>query len=178
MKILIIGGTGFMGPSAIPYLQKDGHAVTVFHRGKTPLPAGAEEIIGDHHNLANYRSEFTRLNFDVIIDLILSSGRQGKALMETFRGISRRVVALSSMDVYRAMGLLQGTESGALPAFSVAAVDTTGAGDAFNAGVIAALLEGADIDAALDLGVRVGSAVVARRSDARYPTRKELGIRA
>lgn len=114
MKILGIGGTGFMGPSTVSYLIKEGHAVTVFHRGKTPLPAGAEEIIGDHHNLADYRSEFERRNFDVVIDFILSSGRQAKTLMETFRGITRRVVALSSMDVYRAMGIIHGTETGPL----------------------------------------------------------------
>lgn len=114
MKILIIGGTGFMGPSTVVHLQNAGHHVTVFHRGKTPLPAGAEEIIGDHHNLSDYRPEFTRRNFDVVIDFILSSGRQARTLIETFRGITRRVVAISSMDVYRAMGILHGTETGPL----------------------------------------------------------------
>jgi nucleoside-diphosphate-sugar epimerase len=113
MKILLIGGTGFMGPSTVAHLKKAGHTVTVFHRGKTAAPAGVEEITGDHHQLAGYRPELERRNFDVVIDFILSSGRQAKALMETFRGITRRVVALSSMDVYRAMGLLSGTESGA-----------------------------------------------------------------
>ena len=114
MKILIIGGTGFMGPSTVAHLQNAGHQVTVFHRGKTPLPAGAEEIIGDHHRLGDYRPEFERRNFDVVIDFILSSGRQMKTLMETFRGITHRVVAISSMDVYRAMGILHGTEAGPL----------------------------------------------------------------
>ncbi|HEX7288770.1 MAG TPA: NAD-dependent epimerase/dehydratase family protein [Candidatus Angelobacter sp.] len=114
MKILLIGGTGFMGPSTVACLQEDGHSVTVFHRGKTSLPAGAEEILGDHHQLAGYRAEFARRNFDVVIDFILSSGRQSKTLMETFRGITRRVVALSSMDVYRAMGIISGTETGLL----------------------------------------------------------------
>jgi nucleoside-diphosphate-sugar epimerase len=116
MKILMIGGTGFMGPSTVSYLSQAGHSVTVFHRGKTAAPAGAEEVIGDHHTLADYRSEFARRNFDAVIDFILSSGRQAQTLMATFRGIAGRVVALSSMDVYRAMGLLQGTETGPLQA--------------------------------------------------------------
>jgi nucleoside-diphosphate-sugar epimerase len=114
MKILLIGGTGFMGPSTVAHLKKAGHHVVVFHRGRTPLPAGAEEIIGDHHKLGEYRSEFARRNFDVVIDFILSSGRQAKTLIETFRDITRRVVALSSMDVYRAMGIIHGTETGPL----------------------------------------------------------------
>src|SRR3989442_5793137 len=46
--------------------------------------------------------------------MILSSGRHAEALMRTVRGIARRVVALSSMDVYRAFGLFHGTESGPL----------------------------------------------------------------
>jgi nucleoside-diphosphate-sugar epimerase len=114
MKILIIGGTGFMGPSTVAHLKNAVHHVTVFHRGKTPVPAGAEEIIGDHHDLAGYQPEFARRDFDVVIDFILSSGRQAKTLMKTFRGITRRVVAVSSMDVYRAMGIIHGTETGLL----------------------------------------------------------------
>jgi nucleoside-diphosphate-sugar epimerase len=50
----------------------------------------------------------------VVIDLILSSGAQAAALMETFRGIAKRVVAASSMDVYRACGVLHGSEDGPL----------------------------------------------------------------
>ena len=103
-----------MGPSTVASLQGGGHQVAVFHRGKTLMPAGAEEIKGDHHHLADYRPEFARRNFDVVVDFILSSGRQAQTLMELFRGITGRVVALSSMDVYRAMGLIHGSETGPL----------------------------------------------------------------
>jgi nucleoside-diphosphate-sugar epimerase len=114
MKLLIIGGTGFVGPSTVSHLIQAGHNVTVFHRGRTATPPGAEQMIGDHHQLAGYHAEFARRNFDVVIDFILSSGRQAQTLMQTFRGIARRVVALSSMDVYRAMGIIHGTETGPL----------------------------------------------------------------
>jgi len=112
MKVLLIGGTGFMGPSTAFYLQKNGHKVTVFHRGKTAAPHGVEEIVGDAHQLNQYRSEFERGSFDVVIDFILSSGRQAKELTRTFRGITQRIVAISSMDVYRAMGVIQRIEPG------------------------------------------------------------------
>jgi nucleoside-diphosphate-sugar epimerase len=49
-----------------------------------------------------------------VIDLILSSGAQARQLMDTFRGLAKRVVAASSMDVYRACGILHGSESGPL----------------------------------------------------------------
>jgi nucleoside-diphosphate-sugar epimerase len=51
---------------------------------------------------------------DVVVDLILSSGRQARTLMILFRGVARRVVALSSCDVYRACGVLHRSEAGPL----------------------------------------------------------------
>jgi nucleoside-diphosphate-sugar epimerase len=114
MKLLIIGGTGFMGPSTAARLQQAGHTVTVFHRGKSNPPHGVEQIIGDRQRLGEYRGAFAQKKFDVVIDFILSSERQARLLMETFRGITRRIVALSSMDVYRAWGVFYGLEPGDL----------------------------------------------------------------
>jgi sugar/nucleoside kinase (ribokinase family) len=57
---------------------------------------------------------------------------------------------------------------------AVDVVDTTGAGDAFNAGLISALADGGDPADAVDDAVRVASSVVARASGDRYPTRDEL----
>jgi nucleoside-diphosphate-sugar epimerase len=114
MKVLLIGGTGLTGPSTAAYLQQAGHEVTIFHRGKRPSPAGCEEIIGDHKQLAEYKPRFATARFDVVIDFITGSRRQAEQLMEVFRGITSRVVVLSSMDVYRAMGVLRGTEPGPL----------------------------------------------------------------
>jgi argininosuccinate lyase len=53
---------------------------------------------------------------------------------------------------------------------SVEVVDTTGAGDAFNAGLMGALGEGKGWRDALGVAVRVASAVVSRPSEDRYPT--------
>jgi sugar/nucleoside kinase (ribokinase family) len=53
-------------------------------------------------------------------------------------------------------------------------VDTTGAGDAFNAGLMRSLAEGADPAEALDEAVAVASVVVSRSSDDRYPLAEEV----
>jgi hypothetical protein len=49
-----------------------------------------------------------------VIDFILASGPQAQATMDVFRGTAQRVIALSSGDVYRAAGILHGTEPGPL----------------------------------------------------------------
>lgn len=49
------------------------------------------------------------------------------------------------------------------PAYPVQAVDTTGAGDAFNAGLAAALSQGEPMEAAIDQGCRAGAFCVTRR---------------
>jgi nucleoside-diphosphate-sugar epimerase len=114
MRLLLIGGNGFIGRFVAAALQQQGHTVAVFHRGTTALPDGVDEIRGDHNQLHASAQQLQRFAPDVVIDLVLSSGPQAEALMNVFRGATRRVVMLSSMDVYRAAGILHGTESGPL----------------------------------------------------------------
>ncbi len=114
MRILIIGGTGFIGSAAVSALQSMGHEVAVFHRGRTAPRASALEIIGARDELAHFTNRFRAFAPDVVLDTILSSGRQAGELMRAVKGIARRVVALSSIDVYRACGVLNGTEPGPL----------------------------------------------------------------
>ena len=128
MRILIIGGNGFIGKPLVRQLNEQEHSVAVFHRGKgkEALPAEVEEIIGDRRELGNYRGAIREFAPEVVIDLILSSGKQADKLIETVRGIGfregnhrlksglPRIVAISSMDVYRACGVLHGSEPGPL----------------------------------------------------------------
>lgn len=114
MRILLIGGNGFVGRFAVAALKQQGHTLAVFHRGTTAVPAGVDEIRGDRHQLNFSAQELERFAPDVVIDLVISSGPQAKELMNIFRGVARRVVMLSSIDVYRAVGISQGTETGPL----------------------------------------------------------------
>jgi nucleoside-diphosphate-sugar epimerase len=109
VRILVIGGTGFIGPFLVRRLAAMGHQVTVLHRGATKADLPAEEILGSRADLADIRPRT-----DIVIDLILSSGGQAEAMMQVFRGKAQRVVAASSMDVYRACGVLHGSEDGPL----------------------------------------------------------------
>jgi nucleoside-diphosphate-sugar epimerase len=116
MRLLLIGGTGFIGPSVVKRLLDQGHEVALYHRGcaKTTFPDRVLQILGDRRDLPASRSQFRGFAPDGIIDFILASESQAKATMDVFRGIAERVVALSSGDVYRAAGILHGTEPGPL----------------------------------------------------------------
>ncbi len=114
MRILLIGGNGFIGRFVVAVLKRQASAVAVFHRGSTSAPDGVEEILGNRNQLSASAQELRRFGPDVVIDLIISSGPQAEELMNIFRGATRRVIMLSSIDVYRAVGVLHGTESGPL----------------------------------------------------------------
>lgn len=114
MRILLIGGTGFIGPHVARELLALGHDVVVFHRGRTPAPVGVREVIGDRTQLAAHADALRALAVDVVVDMVLSSGAQARALMATFVGAARRVVAISSGDVYRACGITHRLEEGPL----------------------------------------------------------------
>lgn len=114
MKILAIGGTGFIGRFVIRELERTGHEVTVLHRGSAAPPEGTAQIIGDRNRINEYRETLAAEKFDLVIDFVLSSERQARQLMEALRGITRRLVVLSSMDVYRAWGVFFELEPGGL----------------------------------------------------------------
>ncbi|HYL15214.1 MAG TPA: NAD-dependent epimerase/dehydratase family protein [Terriglobales bacterium] len=118
MRILVIGGTGFIGPDLVCSLKTREHEVAVVHRGKThvSLPSDIHHIVADRNHLADKQGEIESFGPEVVVDLIISSGAQAEALMGMLRGRVRRVVMISSIDVYRACGVLYGIESGPLEA--------------------------------------------------------------
>jgi 2'-hydroxyisoflavone reductase len=67
LRILILGGTGFIGPYQVRYAVERGHQVTVFNRGRreADLPPAVEHLRGDRNNdLSALRGR----EWDVVID--------------------------------------------------------------------------------------------------------------
>ncbi len=58
MKILVIGGTGFIGSQVAKLLAEKGNDVTLFHRGNTK--SDYKEILGDRKNLAVFKEQFKK----------------------------------------------------------------------------------------------------------------------
>jgi nucleoside-diphosphate-sugar epimerase len=113
MQILIIGGTGFIGPQVARQLTASGHQVTVLHRGRSVanLPRETKILRGNRQDLRSMAKEFKQLAPDVVIDLICYNEAEATGLMQAFSGRARRVVVASSQDVYRAYGCLLGLEN-------------------------------------------------------------------
>jgi nucleoside-diphosphate-sugar epimerase len=116
MRVLVIGGTGFIGRFLLPRLLDADHDVAVLQRpgSAKPLPDGARSVRGDRHDLSASAAALRAFAPHVVVDLILSSGRQAAGLMDLFRSHASRVVVASSIDVYRAMDVVHRREEGPL----------------------------------------------------------------
>jgi nucleoside-diphosphate-sugar epimerase len=114
MKILILGGTSLTGPFTTRFLVEQGHQVTLFHRGKhqVELPSAIHHMIGERRQLDEFATEFKKQGPDVVLDMLSFTRQDAEILMRVFKGIAKRVVVPSSIDVYRVFGRLHGTEPG------------------------------------------------------------------
>src|SRR5438105_15528336 len=112
MRILVIGGNGFIGSPLVRELRDSGHQVAVFHRRHDAGLGDVEQIQGDRNRFVEYRNELSRFAPEVIVDLILSSGDQARELMRTVRDVAARLVGISSMDVYLGWRVHHGGDAG------------------------------------------------------------------
>ncbi len=114
MKVLVLGGTGFIGAEVVKLLFADRHDVAVFHRGETTpdFPAAVHTIAGNRFNLAKSAKDFEKFAPEIVVDMIAGSQQQARDLMSAFDGIAKRVVVISSADVYRSQDVLYGREPG------------------------------------------------------------------
>ncbi len=99
MKILVMGGTRFVGKPLVARLQAAGHQLTLFTRGRQPLPAGVEALSGDRSSDADL-DQLRGRGFEVIVD---SSGRScddSRRVLERTGAPSHRFVYVSSAGVY------------------------------------------------------------------------------
>ncbi|HLT19361.1 MAG TPA: NAD-dependent epimerase/dehydratase family protein [Thermomicrobiales bacterium] len=114
-NVLVLGGTSFIGPSVVRSLVEAGHRVAVFNRGKSEanLPEGVERIIGERARIEEARDAFRAFAPDVAIDMYAMTEEDARLANAGLRGIAGRVVAISSLDVYRAYDRFRRAHPGA-----------------------------------------------------------------
>src|SRR5437870_336167 len=114
MRAAVIGGTGFLGPDVARQLVTSGCDVAIFHRGsqEADLPPSVRHLHGDRGELSSFAGAFRSFAPDVVIDMRPMTEDHARGLVATFAGLAKRAVVVSSADVYRAYGRLNGTEPG------------------------------------------------------------------
>ncbi len=98
-RVLILGGTGFIGPHFVDALSADQHKITLFNRGKRDPEArpGIEQLTGDRNG--DLKSLESR-DWDVVIDNSGYTPKQVRATAELLKGRVKRYVFISSVAVY------------------------------------------------------------------------------
>ncbi len=114
MNLLVIGGTQFIGRSAVQAALARGDNVAVFHRGEHEPPDmnNVLHIHGDTLKIAEHAGEIRAFNPDAAIDTTQFKTDTTVSVIAALTGVVRRYVLTSSIDVYMAYGRLHATEPG------------------------------------------------------------------
>lgn len=100
LRILFLGGTGFIGPHMVRRVMERGHQVTLFTRGRrgTELFPQAERLIGDR---AGQLDALKGKTWDVVIDNSGYVPAHVRASAELLRGSVGHYFYTSTIDAYR-----------------------------------------------------------------------------
>ena len=100
MKVLVVGGTRFIGREVVRELEASGHDVTVVHRGETgQVPGGASEIRADR-STAYALEAMKRLAPDALVDMCAYVPGHTRELLDALPDVPRWVHC-STGAVYR-----------------------------------------------------------------------------
>ena len=102
LRILILGGTGFIGPYQVRYAFDRGHKVTVFNRGKTnpnSVPAGVERLQGDRS--VGQLDSLKGREWDVVIDNPSTLPRWVRDAATLLKDSASHYVFISTISVYK-----------------------------------------------------------------------------
>ena len=114
MKILILGGTGFIGSFQVRYALSRGHEITLFNRGKShrgSLPPEVEQLIGDRNGQLD---ALMGRKWDVVIDNPTTLPVWVRDAAQILKGNVERYVFISTISVYSDKSRPGMDESGSL----------------------------------------------------------------
>jgi 2'-hydroxyisoflavone reductase len=100
MRVLILGGTGFIGPAFVNAALNRGHRTSVFNRGKSnaDLPADVEQLTGDRNSdLQSIQSR----DWDAVFDLAAYVPSWVRKLGEALKGRVKHYTFISTIMAYR-----------------------------------------------------------------------------
>lgn len=100
MRLLVLGGTVFVGRHAVQAALSNGHEITVFHRGKRGLDLfpEVEHVLGDRDGGLDALGE---RSFDIVIDCCGYLPRVVRQSAQAFAARCERYVFVSTISVYK-----------------------------------------------------------------------------
>lgn len=106
MRIVVLGGTRFIGRAVVEELSSRGHEVVVVHRGRTEPQdlVEIEHLHLDRSDLGDHAADVAALRPDAAVDTRALTRADAEAAVAALPDIP--VVVLSSIDVYLAFGEL------------------------------------------------------------------------
>jgi 2'-hydroxyisoflavone reductase len=107
MKVLVIGGTSFIGPSLVEELLKGGHDVAVLHRKpKHDLGRRVENLMADRNDADSLREALSGRRFEVVFDNAYDweRGTTAAQVEATVRACGDRIVRYIFMSSVAAYG--------------------------------------------------------------------------
>ena len=98
-RILVLGGTGFIGPHTVRTAIERGHEVSIFTRGRTvvDLPGGVEQLVGDRENDL---SALEGREWDVVLDNNARDYRWVQRTTDLLRDSVGHYLFVSSISAY------------------------------------------------------------------------------
>ncbi|WP_288262255.1 NAD-dependent epimerase/dehydratase family protein [uncultured Prochlorococcus sp.] len=100
MKILVMGGTRFVGKSLVGKLLKQNHNIDIFTRGNKINPERTNLIKGDRNSSEDI-IKLRNKKYDVVYDISGRELKQTKLLIENLADSFQRYIYVSSAGVYK-----------------------------------------------------------------------------
>ncbi len=100
MRVLLVGGAGFMGARTAGLMRDAGHGVTVLSRGSRPLPDGVESLVADRGDPAALGAALEHKRFDFTVDFVAYEAADVEALLRVPYAALGRYVMISTGQVY------------------------------------------------------------------------------
>ena len=129
LRILILGGTGFLGPATIDAALARGHHVTMFNRGKTrpELYPQVEKLHGDRDpDKGDGLRALEKGQWDVVIDNSGYYPRMVNASAELLATRSKQYIYISSVSAYKEPNPIGGLEDAPLSTMEDPTQETMG----------------------------------------------------
>jgi len=104
LRVLVVGGTGFVSGAVVRCAEAAGHEVFLFNRGQSASASreGAAALRGDAAELSAHRRTLRALRPDAVVHAVCNTQRHAEELTKTFEGTDARLIVLSSVDRYQA----------------------------------------------------------------------------